>query len=83
MTIDYQPEDIDLERRERERLLRYRNVFGSAEGLMVLGDILVRNHFGVPLNSEIERVEYNVAIEIARMSGIMSAIDKQLGIGED
>jgi hypothetical protein len=81
--IEYAPENAEFDRRERERLQRYRNVFGSAEGRLVLGDILVRNHFGVPINNEVERIEYNVGIEIARTSGMMGAIDKQLGIEED
>jgi hypothetical protein len=81
--IEYTPGNAEFDRRERERLQRYRNVFGSAEGRLVLGDILVRNHFGVPINNEVERIEYNVGIEIARTSGMMGAIDKQLGIEED
>jgi hypothetical protein len=35
------------------------------------------------LNSEVERIEYNVGVAIARMSGIMSEIDVLLKIGED
>jgi hypothetical protein len=49
----------------------------------VLGDILVSNHFGVPLNNEVERIEYNVGIAIARMSGMMSEVDALLMIGEN
>ncbi len=61
----------------------YRSVFSSAEGRKVLGDILVSNHFGVPLNNEVERIEYNVGIAIARMSGMMSEVDALLMIGEN
>jgi hypothetical protein len=60
----------------------YRSVFSSTEGRKVLGDILVSNHFGVPLNNEVERIEYNVAIAIARMSGTMSEVDALIGIVE-
>lgn len=74
---------LERERKQRDMENLYRNVFSSGEGLMVLGDILASCHFGVPLNSEAERIEYNVGITIARMSGMMSAIDRQLGIGED
>lgn len=81
--IEYSPEDIERERREKLRLQRYRNVFGSEEGRRVLGDILITCHFGVPLNNDVERVEYNVGIAIARMSGIMSQIDTLAGIRED
>jgi hypothetical protein len=68
-------------RREMEQL--YRNVFGSPEGRVVLGDILRENHFGVPLNSDAQRIEYNVGVTIARMCGIMGEIDTLLKIGED
>jgi hypothetical protein len=61
---------------------RYRNVFGTAEGRAVLGDILVLCHFGIPLNSEEERIEYNVGITIARMAGRLSEVDAMLGIVE-
>jgi hypothetical protein len=73
----------DQERRQRDMEAYYRNVFGSAEGRKVLGDIMAFCHFGKLLNDETERVEYNVGVAIARMSGIMSEIDQQLGIGED
>ena len=59
---------------------RYRNVFGSEEGRRVLGDILVTCHFGVPINSEEERTEYNVGVYVARMCGAMEPIDSLLGI---
>ncbi len=73
----------DAELRHREMRQMYRNVFGSAEGRRVLGDILRENHFGVPLNSDAERIEYNVAVTIARMSGMMTEIDLVAGITED
>jgi hypothetical protein len=63
--------------------LRYRNVFGSPEGRVVLGDILAFCHFGRLVASDEERVEYNVGVAIARMSGIMSEIDVLMKIGED
>ena len=81
--IEYTPEDNAFALREKKMLEYYRNVFSSAEGQKVLGDILRENHFGVPLNSDVERVEYNVAIVIARKSGIMSQIDALAGIGDD
>ena len=80
--IQFQPPSPDDKRANAMRQ-RYRNVFGTAEGRAVLGDILVMCHFGVPLNSEEERIEFNVGIAIARMSGIMSAIDGMLGISEE
>ena len=81
MINEYTPEEILREQRAQKMLQRYRNVFGTTEGRRVLGDILTTCHFGVPLNNEVERVEYNVGIAIARMSGIMSAIEHQLGMG--
>lgn len=78
--VEPNPQD----RKMKEMLQRYRNVFGTPEGLRVLGDILTQwCHFGVPLNTEEERIEYNVGVAIARASGIFAAIDKMLGIGED
>ncbi len=81
--IDYSPNETERARKERDNLQRYKNVFGTPEGRKVLGDILLTCHWGVPLNSDVERIEYNVGVAIARMSGIMSVIDKQLGIAED
>jgi hypothetical protein len=81
--IEYNANANAAEAKEERMRQRFRNVFGSEEGKRVLGEILRRNHFGVPLNNEVERIEYNVGVEIARMSGIMGAIDSQLRIGED
>lgn len=80
--IEYGSPD-DSKRKLEDMQQRYKNVFGTPEGRIVLGHILGENHFGVPLNSDVERIEYNVAIAIARMSGIMGAIDNQLGIVEE
>jgi len=83
--IDDPNEQLELARAQarKEMLQRYHNVFGSIEGRLVLGDILMMCHFGVPVNNDIERIEYNVGIAIARMSGIMQSIDRQLGIEEE
>jgi hypothetical protein len=74
---------LELERRNREMEQLYRNVFGSAEGRRVLGDILAFCHFGRLLSNEVEQHEYNVGVAIARMSGIMGEIDALMKIGED
>lgn len=86
--IDYTPEEAEREKREQQGLQRYRNVFGTPEGRKVLGDILQMCHFGVPLDTSAPEIkyivgEYNIGIAIARMSGIMSAIDQLVGIEED
>jgi hypothetical protein len=81
--IEYTPEKDDRQLAEKKMRQYYQSVFSSAEGRKVLGDILVSNHFGVPLNNEVERIEYNVGIAIARMSGIMSEVDSLLGILEN
>ena len=80
--IDYTPEEDARQIADKKMKQYYRSVFSSAEGRNVLGDILVSNHFGVPLNNEVERIEYNVAIAIARMSGTMSEVDALIGIVE-
>lgn len=76
--IEYIERPDDPAQKEMEQ--RYRNVFGSAEGKKVLGHMLKGNHFGVPLNTETERIEYNVVILIARMCGALEEIDRFLGI---
>ena len=81
--IDYAPEEDARQLADKEMRQYYRSVFSSTEGRKVLGDILVSNHFGVPLNNEVERIEYNVGISIARMSGMMSEVDALLMIGEN
>ena len=81
--IDYTPEEDARQLADKKMRQYYRSVFSSAEGRKVLGDILVSNHFGVPLNNEVERIEYNVGIAIARMSGMMSEVDALLMIGEN
>ena len=75
--IEYPDQEMAKKRAlaAREMEQSYRNVFSSPEGRKVLGDILVSNHFGVPLNSEVERIEYNVGVAIARMSGMMGEVD--------
>ena len=42
--------ELDPTRAAREMQQRYRNVFGTAEGRMVLGDILDVGHFGMALD---------------------------------
>jgi len=74
---------LEFERRQRDIEQLYRNVFGTAEGQRVLGDILAFCHFGRLVNGEVERIEYNVGVAIARMSGMMGQIDALLKIGED
>jgi hypothetical protein len=74
---------LEFERRNRDMEQRYRNVFGSAEGRMVLGDILAFCHFGRLVANEEERIEYNVGVAIARMSGMMGEIDVLMKMGED
>lgn len=81
--IEYSPDERLAKERSESMKQRYRNVFSSPEGISVLGHILKENHFGVPLNNEVERIEYNVAVAIARMSGMMSQIDVLMKIGED
>lgn len=81
--IDFSPGEDELSRRAQEMRQRYRNVFGTEEGRRVLGHILKQNHFGVPLNTEAERIEYNVGMEIARMCGVMNEIDTLVGIREE
>lgn len=68
----------------REMQQHYRNVFGTAEGRIVLGDILTLGHFGETLNplDAVSVAEYNAAIVIARMAGAFDMVYDQLGMKE-
>lgn len=64
---------------------RYRNVFGTAEGRIVLGDILTLGHFGEPLlpTDAVAVAENNAAILIARMAGAFDLLYDQLGMNKE
>jgi len=61
---------------------RYHNVFGTAEGRRVMGDILTLGHFGVVLEATdpVMVAEYNFAMTIARMAGAFDTIYPMLGM---
>lgn len=63
----------------------YRNVFGSMEGRIVLGDILTLGHFGETLNptDPVAVAEYNAAIIIARMAGAFDPIFQHLSMTKE
>lgn len=65
---------------EMERL--YRNVFGTAEGQKVLGDILTHGHFGLTLDGDNrdQIAEYNFALMIATRAGVFDGIYRQLNL---
>ena len=60
----------------------YRNIFGTPEGRIVLGDILTMTHFGETLapDDTVSVAEYNVGLTIARMAGAMNLVYPQLGM---
>ena len=60
----------------------YRNVFGTPEGKIVLGDLLTLCHLSETLapDDPAKVAEYNVGITIARMSGALNMIYPQIGI---
>ena len=64
---------------------RYKNVFGTAEGRIVLGDILTKGHYGVTLDSENrdQVAEYNFALVIGTLAGAFEALYRQLGMMKD
>ena len=66
----------------RDMMQRYKNVFGSEEGRIVLGDILTLGHFGEILNpaEDVRLGEHNLAIAIARMAGAFDQVYKQYGM---
>lgn len=66
----------------KDMLKRYRNVFGTIEGKIVLGDILTLGHFGeiLPPEEPVRLGEYNLATVIARQAGIFDDIYKNLSM---
>jgi hypothetical protein len=72
------PEDNEFEAMQK----RYKNVFSTPEGRIVLGDILTIGHFGETLNptDPIVVAEYNAAITIARMAGSLDSLYRDLGM---
>jgi hypothetical protein len=75
--IDYADEELSKKRdlATKEMRQNYRNVFGTNEGRKVLGDILALCHYGVTLANDMERIEYNIGLEIAQMSGSEEAAE--------
>ena len=70
---------------ERDMATRYRNVFGTPEGRIVLGDILTQGFYGVTLTPEIpdQIGAYNLALVIATRSGVFDPIYRQLGMAKE
>lgn len=68
---------------EQEMQQRYRNVFGSAEGMLVLGDILTMGHFGEPLTDLEHVARNNFAVSIARLAGVLDSLYIQLGMAQE
>jgi hypothetical protein len=60
----------------------YKNVFGTIEGRIVLGDILTTAHFGDPLNplDPVAVAEHNAAVLIARQAGAFDKLWIDLGM---
>lgn len=76
------PQDKTPQQHAAEMQQMYRNVFGSAEGRIVLGDILSVGGFGEKIdpNDAAQVSWYNCAIEIARLAGAFDMIYQQLGM---
>ena len=67
---------------EQEMQQRYHNVFGSAEGRIVLGDIATVGHVFDSINPRdpVLVAERNFALVILRMAGALDLVYSQLGI---
>jgi hypothetical protein len=76
------PETTLKQKRAEEMMQRYRNVFGTPEGRLVLGDILTLCHFGETLDPKdpVQAAEYNVGLTIVRMAGVLDPFYLQLGM---
>lgn len=70
------------QQKAKDMMQRYRNVFGTPEGKIVLGDILsVAGFGGKPNPNDPAQVSwYNFAVEIARLAGAFDQIFQQLGM---
>ena len=75
-------EESPEEQRVREMMQMYRNVFGTPEGRIVLGDILTLGHFGETLNPDdpARFGEYSLAVVIARQAGAFDQLWRDLGL---
>jgi hypothetical protein len=62
-----------------DMMQRYRNVFGTGEGKIVLHDLLTMCHFGVTLDPEnvVQVAEYNVGLVVASKAGVLDGFEKQ------
>lgn len=77
---DKYPQQIAAEMQQR-----YRNVFGTEEGRIVLGDILTLGHFGemlVPTDA-IAVAEHNTAVTIARTAGAFDELWRYLRMAKE
>jgi hypothetical protein len=65
-----------------DMLKRYKNVFGTPEGKIVLGDILTKGHYGVTLDPEnaVQISEYNFSLVIATKAGVFDPLYLDLGL---
>jgi len=63
---------------------RYRNVFSTAEGQKVLGDIAELGHLFDPIHPEdvASIAERNFALTILRMAGSLDVLYRQLGLAQ-
>ena len=69
---------------EQEMQQRYRNVFNTSEGRLVLGDIMQLGHFCDNINPHdpVAVAERNFAMVIARMAGLYDPLYAQLGLDQ-
>lgn len=76
------PEIEREKQRVRDMMQRYKNVFGTDEGRLVLGDILTLCHFGETLDPKdaVQTSEHNVGVTILRMAGGLDSLYLQFGM---
>lgn len=67
---------------EQEMLQRYRNVFGTSEGHLVLGDIIRLGHVfdNIDPHDPVLVTERNFALTIARMASAFDMVYPTLGL---
>lgn len=70
---------------EQEMQQRYRNVFSTREGMLVLGDIARLFHLFDPVNPTdvVMNTERSCALVIIQMAGAFNPLYEQLGMTTD
>jgi hypothetical protein len=76
----------DLEQEARDNQQRYKNVFGTPEGKLVMADILfTQGHLGdnIDPTDPVAMANMQFAVTLARTAGVFDVLYRYLGMGKD